>query len=267
MSTDNFLMQGGAMKQKFFSFFFTIVFVGTSFSFSEAVQAGRYELIKGKGVEVCEAYKKNLESFPDPYPTMACERKINPEFKDFEKPVWEKVDLEQHRELFRRLLRYQAPERNQFRRAYYEDAELDSFIRDHKQRGYPFISRTKFPLTPYGKGVKGADDVLMYRDGACPDGPPFHASNLYLLLEDPSVKDAMIDAADRVEKLLRTEISPNNGTSTSVGLFRYKDIPYIDKYCLSRQPGCTDKETLIVFKYSPARLGFQKICEYRYLDK
>jgi|GEM_PF-2196068 len=238
------------------------------------VIAGEYVLVKGKGVAVCEEYKKNLESFNDPQPMM-CERKINPDFKDFEKPVWEKVDLEKHQELFRRLLRYQAPDRNQFRRGYYEDADLDSYIKDHKERGYPYVSRTKFALTPYGKGTS---DILIFRERNCPDGPPFYASNLYLLLEDPSVKDAMIDAADSMEKLLRTQISPNNGGYTSVGLFGYKDVPYIDKYCFSKRPGCTDKDTLIVFKFGPIpikpkhagdefKLGFQKICEYQYKNK
>jgi len=53
--------------------------------------AGRYELVKGKGVEVCEAYKKNLNSFKPSEP-MRCDRLVNPEFKDFQKPKWERID-------------------------------------------------------------------------------------------------------------------------------------------------------------------------------
>ena len=237
--------------------------------------AGELKLVKGKGVEVCEAYKKNLESFNEPKP-MACERKINPMFKDFEKPVWEKVDLEEHRELFRRLLKYSHGSGFQFGKwnlGY--DADVDNFIKEHKEGGYPFISRTKFALTPYGKEP---DDVLLYRENPCPDGPPFHASNLYVLIEDPSVKDAMI-YEHSLEELLRTQISPNAGTDTSVGLFRYKSVPYIDKYCISKQPGCTAKDTLIVFKYGTIpnpkpkyprhkfNLAFQKISEYQYTHK
>lgn len=237
--------------------------------------AGEYVLEKGKGVEVCEVYKKNLESFNDPQPMM-CERKINPEFKDFEKPVWEKVDLEEHRELFRRLLRYQGSDRNQFNQTTYDDNELNSYIKDQKQLGYPFVSSTKFSITPY---KNWPSDILIYSAGACPYGPPFYASNLYILLEDPSVKDAMIDAANPLEKLLRTEISPNNGRDTVVDLFHYKGVPYIDKYCLSKQPGCTTKDTLIIYKYGSVRnpkttsvldkwkTGFHKICEYTYKNK
>jgi hypothetical protein len=282
-------MQGGMMKQKFLSFFFTFVFVGTSFTFSEAAQAGHYELIKGKGVEVCEAYKKNLESFSGPYPVMACERKINPAFTDFEAPNWEKVDLEKHRELFRRVLRYQGPDRNQFGGGYnVEDPDLDSEINDHKQRGYPYVSHTNWNITPSGKKTSDIlihgekmGYILIYRRSGCPDGPPFHASNIYALTEAPGVQDAIIDATSPLEKSLRTEISPNNGRDTSVGLFRHKGIPYIDKYCLTGNKyfGCSAKDTLIVYKYGSVRnpkstsvldeyiTGFHKICEYRYINK
>ena len=181
--------------------------------------------------------------------------------------------MEEHRELFRRLLRYQGPDRNQFNQTTYDNNELNSFINDHKERGYPFISRTKFPITPY---KNWPSDILIYHAGSCPDGPPFHTTNLYLLIEDPSVKDAIIDAANPLEKLLRTEISPNNGRETTVGIFRYKGVSYIDRYCLSKQQGCTAKDTLIVYKYGSVRnpksksvldewnTGFHKICEYQY---
>lgn len=252
------------------------------------VLAGQYDLIKGKGVEVCEAYKKNLESFSDRYPVMACERKINPEFKDFETPNWEKVDLEKHRELFRRVLRYQGGDYNQFRSGNYDDADLDSNIKEHKERGYPYVSHTNWNITPSGKKTSDIlihgekmGDILIYRYSGCPDGPPFHISNIYALTVAPGVQDAMIDANTPMEKLLRTEISPNNGEYTSVGLFRHKGVPYIDKYCLNKLPGCPAKDTLIVYKYGSVRnpnpksksildeytTGFHKICEYRYLNK
>ena len=50
-----------------------------------AAHAGQYVLEKGKGVEVCEAYEKNLNSFKPRGPFRG-NRPINPEFKDFSKP-------------------------------------------------------------------------------------------------------------------------------------------------------------------------------------
>ena len=58
------------------------------------VLAGEYVLVKGEGAEVCEVYKKNLNSFNlhNKY-VMACERKLNPKFTDFQKPEWQKMDM------------------------------------------------------------------------------------------------------------------------------------------------------------------------------
>lgn len=69
-------------------------------------QAGRYELIKteipDEGYQysdlpggVCEAYEKNLNSFPDEPYGMACGRKLNPAL-GFTRPTWEKLDLLKH---------------------------------------------------------------------------------------------------------------------------------------------------------------------------
>src|SRR5438105_7928248 len=51
------------------------------------VLAGRYELEKGKGVEVCEAYLENLNSFK-PNGAFGCARPVNKDFPDFGKPRW-----------------------------------------------------------------------------------------------------------------------------------------------------------------------------------
>jgi hypothetical protein len=50
-------------------------------------QTGQYVLEKGKGVEVCEAYEKNLNSFKPRQP-FRCDRPINPELTDFAKPIF-----------------------------------------------------------------------------------------------------------------------------------------------------------------------------------
>ena len=51
---------------------------------------GEYVLETGKGVEVCEEYGKNLNSFlPDTQPPV-CEAKINEKFADLKKPKWRK---------------------------------------------------------------------------------------------------------------------------------------------------------------------------------
>ena len=53
--------------------------------------AGRYELVEGKGVEVCEAYQESLNSFKPPLP-MVCQRSVNPQLRNFSKPDWQRID-------------------------------------------------------------------------------------------------------------------------------------------------------------------------------
>src|SRR6266568_1298472 len=59
---------------------------------------GRYELVKGKGVEVCEVYATNLNSF-QPSEPMLCDRPVSPRFKDLRKPKWERLDFDRNLEL------------------------------------------------------------------------------------------------------------------------------------------------------------------------
>src|SRR6266581_7586105 len=56
---------------------------------------GRYELVKGKGVEVCEAYARNLNSFQLHEP-MLCDRLVNPRFKELRKPKWEPLNFDKN---------------------------------------------------------------------------------------------------------------------------------------------------------------------------
>lgn len=79
-----------------------IVVAVASVVFACPAHAGRYELVKGKGVEVCEAYGKNLNSFTSPVP-MTCERQINPEMKDFKKPEWKELDAWENREMVKNV--------------------------------------------------------------------------------------------------------------------------------------------------------------------
>jgi len=73
--------------------------------------AGSYELMKfvtpgikdhkwpidPKNMDVCRAYEKNLNSFKKLPHAMVCDRLVNPEMKDFSKPVWNEVDAWENR--------------------------------------------------------------------------------------------------------------------------------------------------------------------------
>lgn len=65
--------------------------------FPSYVLAGEYVLVKGEGIEVCEAYKNNLNSFKPKWPKDY--RKLNPQMHDFSEPRW--VDLDDIRNKIR----------------------------------------------------------------------------------------------------------------------------------------------------------------------
>jgi hypothetical protein len=67
---------------------------------ADLATAGDYVMVVGKGFEVCEAYFKNLNSFPN-HPPMVCERPLNPKLTAFSKPGWQPVDILQNLDLLR----------------------------------------------------------------------------------------------------------------------------------------------------------------------
>lgn len=71
---------------------------------ADVATAGSYILVVGKGIEVCEAYLKNLNSFPN-HPPMVCERPLNPKFTDFSKPVWRDLEGLDHLDLLKQIWR------------------------------------------------------------------------------------------------------------------------------------------------------------------
>lgn len=242
-----------------FLFIFAIFFFATY-----PAHAGRYEIVKGKGVEVCEAYKKNLESFNDPLP-MVCERKINPAFSEFEKPVWQSVNVGQGegRVLLHRILNYQhAGEYDQFRKNLYRDSDLNGFIKEYESSRTPILRRAKIDIDNDGR----ADDVAIFRNGYCPETSvaPHFAANIYLLKAGLEPNEPMIDASYPAERLLRGNINPNQGEFAPSDLFRYKEKSYIDKYCAFRNrfTGCDEADNLIVFKINVD--AATEICRYKY---
>ncbi|TKB72940.1 MAG: hypothetical protein E8D46_10700 [Nitrospira sp.] len=69
---------------------------------ADLATAGDYMMMVGKGFEVCEAYLKNLNSFPN-HPPMVCDRPLNPKLKEFSKPAWQQVDILQNFDLLGKI--------------------------------------------------------------------------------------------------------------------------------------------------------------------
>lgn len=56
----------------------------------------RYQLTKGRGYSVCEAFLRNLNAFPSSEPPMVCEQKIDGSYPQFSRPGWEHLEIERN---------------------------------------------------------------------------------------------------------------------------------------------------------------------------
>ena len=74
---------------------------------ADLATAGDYVLAVGKGIEACEAYLKNLKSFPN-HPPMVCDRPLNPKRIEFSKPKWQPLEFWPNRHLLRQAERQHA---------------------------------------------------------------------------------------------------------------------------------------------------------------
>ena len=72
---------------------------------ADLVSAGDYKLVLGKGIEVCEAYLKNLNSFPKA-PAMVCERPLNPDLRELRRPNWESLRVMDNLDLLGQVERH-----------------------------------------------------------------------------------------------------------------------------------------------------------------
>jgi hypothetical protein len=64
--------------------------------------AGSFTLFEGKQYELCREYAKNLAAFPD-LSDKTYEWPLDPKLKDFTKPRWEAVDIQQHMDVVKTL--------------------------------------------------------------------------------------------------------------------------------------------------------------------
>ncbi|MDI6728499.1 MAG: hypothetical protein QMD44_06180 [Thermodesulfovibrionales bacterium] len=229
--------------------------------------AGEYVLVKGKGVEVCEEYGKNLNSFYLPHLyVMACERKINPEFTEFKWPEWEEIDLWENRELLKKVEHflglqgsYADPDKN--------IQEWEKILKDRIKKSYMYatiIMISQIDIDNDGK----AENVIKYSDGACPGGNYFGAP-LIVLNDDKSEVDI-----EKTKPLLQ---NPNRSENQPLSagwrfamydVFLHKNKAYFDRWSGDRWIGSKDKiEFLKVFLTETDKKGkisTKEICRYRF---
>jgi len=217
------------------------------------VLAGQYELVKGEGVEVCEAYKKNLNSFSKLRYPMACERKINPEMKDFSQPNWKEVDAWQNKELIRKIAKFLEPNAKSI------DVNIDYWFSNLKEgikNGHVRLSAVFIDIDNDEK----ADNVAKYIDGACGMA---HLYSTPIVVLDGEGKQLDIE---KTKPLLQNdsmdrEKYPAGGWHYSMyDIFLYKNQVYFDKW------SDVESETGFLQVYKTEKNKTRKLCKYKYHD-
>jgi hypothetical protein len=129
---------------------------------ADLATAGDYKLVLGRGVEVCEAFLKNLNSFPND-PPMVCERKINPKFTEFSKPSWQPLDALEHFGLIEQIER----QRPSFREGEYDRnrEEIMAWFKERIAKGAVRLATAAVDIEQ--NGITNTEVVLQYDRDDC----------------------------------------------------------------------------------------------------
>lgn len=261
------------MKHKFPPFFsFSILFVSVAIAFVGVAHAGRYELIKGKGVEVCEAYGKNLNSFR-PSVLMLCERLISPDFPQFAKPAWEELTLDQiatlNVEIGDQFLSEASPRSKVLNELKSERIrKAKATLSTSFDNSWPLSARrAQFDLDNDGK----PDSFKQEIQGKCaaPRFPTVLLQPIGGYAAHAHFSKIFNAAQNQSEKQVSFELAPGNvvpvttrkqrGAYMFPDVFRYKDEWYLDM--LATEPSGSRLEKLYVFKHRDGTTS--EICEFR----
>ena len=242
--------QGGVMKNIPHSFVLFGIMALATIAFAYPAHAGRYDLIKGKGVEVCEAYEKNLDSFSQiPSYPMACERKIDPAMKDFKKPEWKEIDAWENRELIRKIAKFLSP----------SDTTIDdnNWLSDLK-RGiashHMMLSEASVDIDNDGK----TDNVAKYVNGACGMARSYGTSLVVL-----NAQKNLIDIKKTIPLFQnvtsdREKYPAGRWRYAMYDIFLYKNEAYFDKWSND------DDMTGFLHVFVTKKNATEEICTYQY---
>lgn len=189
--------------------------------------AGRYELVKGKGVEVCEAYGKNLNSFKPSIP-MICERQINPEANDFRRPEWKELDAWENRGMVRNVESFLGnhPRGNPKN----DMAQWEDGVKDRIKIHHLKIELAQVDIDNDGKN----ENIIKYYDGSCPM-TRHYGTPLLVLSEDKN------DVGIKTVSLMQNNSRVVSGWPIAGGwefsmydVFLYRNKVYFDRWSQSK---------------------------------
>lgn len=264
------------------------------------VGAGSYEVIKGKGVEVCEAYAKNLNSF-SPSESMLCERPVNPKFNDFAKPIWEKLTDDQIAEInvdvIDRMLSTATPNSEVLKQPRSErirkakeltasthndssplsvlrasvdldnDGRLESFVKNVYGKCDRPTSPTSVVLHPIGEDVTNAQLTKILRNVQYRKVDARNKCERYKTESVPTQKP--LDVRDNLMREACVVAMKDGGVfEEALGgimypdVFRYKGEWHLDVWATARESSDLRSGSLYVFKHRGGRTS--ELCQLRF---
>lgn len=201
-----------------------------------------FKLIMGKGVEVCEIYKKNLEALGNP--NLACERKVSPEYQGIIKlPVWRKLDLFENRNLWAQVEKMangglDTPERMASRDTPMDDqSEIDKLAKRYQEYAKQYHKEVyKLNVADMDVNNDGmSEPVLREHSGLCGEHVHYHSTALFVLNEKNDTVDVQKSrplfqdsGSNRWSKDVQRNGTFENGSMYDV--FFYKDKTYFDRW-------------------------------------
>ena len=217
-------------------------------SFGSNSSAGEYELIMGKGVEVCEACKKNFDTFFAPKDSyrnsMKCGREFDPTFRDLQGVRWTKVELKANLDLLKKVVNV-IDHRDQFQPPF--DVGL---FRDLEQgKKVPSIELYESQVDIDNDGV--IDTLVRYVEDVCDMGGVYEQPIVVLNAEKTAVD------MERTQLILQKYLT-SDWAYQVFGVFLYKGQTYFDQW-----NGRADN----LFIYRISKKTTEKLCEFRFRIK
>lgn len=221
--------------------------------------AGNYEIVKGKGVELCEAYARNLNSFHPSQP-LTCERKINPASKKFAAPVWDQVDLENNKRLLWNIFRAFNSSTDTKSISRLTDEEIANRIKRSIKAGSQHLYRTEIDIDNDGK----IETVLLYQNNIC--GVAQFSWGTALVVQYDQKPEVDFNKSDPLMQSSRTD--PATGTTSrgaaeylfnTYGVFIFNDTTYFDKV----DAHAAQRNRLYVYSIRNNRTAL--VCTYRFI--
>lgn len=227
-----------------------------------AAYAGQYVLEKGKGVEVCEAYLKNLNSFDRVVP-LACEREIHPSAKDFKKPAWKKLDAWENRELVTQTDKFL---HGPYGYSQTNPQSWEEYVKGAIERHHLEIDIAKIDIDNDGK----PENVIKYYSGSCETTGTYSTP---ILVVNPDLRTLDVEKTMRLMQNPTARMKNPNpeygdivipperaGDKVMYDVFSYKTRTYFDRGVTLRQ-----RSGIVLKVYKTEDRKTNEICTYRFI--